>query len=146
MVCRLLIVTAVPAMLALLGTSMAFAYAPDGQPDKGAAGETVLPLMKQPIPETQGKNVLLATVTFSPGQEAAPHVHPGSIFAYVLEGTVVSQLGAEPPKTYTQGQSWYEPPGAHHLVTRNPSDTQPAKLLVFGLAAEGEPIKKLLPR
>ncbi|EHP37621.1 cupin [Cupriavidus basilensis OR16] len=143
-VSRLAIATAVPALLALLGAGNVHAHTPDGQP--GRAEETVQPLMKQPIPEAAGKNVLLATVTLAPGQASAPHVHPGSIFAYVLEGTVVSQLGGEPAKTYGKGQSWYEAPNARHLVTRNASKTTPARLLVFAIAGEGEPIKLPLPQ
>lgn len=141
---RLAIATVVPAVLALLGTGNAHAHTPGVQP--GESEESVQPLMKQPIPEAAGKNVLLATVTFAPGQESQPHIHPGSIFAYVLEGTVVSQLGGEPAKTYTRGQSWYEAPNARHLVTRNASQTKPARLLVFGIAGEGDPIKLPLPQ
>ncbi|WP_430869758.1 cupin domain-containing protein [Cupriavidus basilensis] len=141
---RLAIAIVMPAVLALPGAGNAHAHALDEQP--GKSEESVQPLMKQPIPEAAGRNVLLATVTFAPGQESEPHVHPGSIFAYVLEGTVVSQLGGEPEKTYGKGQSWYEAPGARHLVTRNASKTRPARLLVFGIAAEGDPIKQPLPR
>ena len=108
--------------------------------------ETVQPLMKQALPDVPGKNAMMATVTLAPGQSAAPHLHPGSIFAYVLEGQVVSQLEGQEPKTYSAGQSWYEPPRAHHLVTRNPSAIQPAKLLVWAIVAPQDPIKVPLPQ
>ena len=140
---RVIIAAVVPAMLVLAGAGQARAHTPDGEPRP--SGEQVQPVMKQVIPEAGDKNVLLATVTLAPGQEAEPHVHPGSIFAYVLEGSVVSQLGGEPAQTYAKGQSWYEPPGAQHLVTRNASKTRPARLLVFAIAAEGQPIKQPLP-
>jgi quercetin dioxygenase-like cupin family protein len=105
------------------------------------AEEKVAPVMRQSIPEAPGKNVLIATVTYKPGQASAPHMHPGSIFAYVLEGHVVSQLEGAPPKTYGPGDSWYEAPGAHHLVSRNASNTRPAKLLVFAIVGEHDPVK-----
>lgn len=108
--------------------------------------ESVQPLMKQALPDVPGKNAMMATVTLAPGQSAAPHLHPGSIFAYVLEGQVVSQLEGQEAKTYSAGQSWYEPPRAHHLVTRNPSSTQPAKLLVWAIVAPQDPIKLPLPQ
>jgi quercetin dioxygenase-like cupin family protein len=108
--------------------------------------ESVQPLMKQPLPDVPGKNALMATVTLAPGQSAAPHLHPGSIFAYVLEGEVISQLEGQDAKTYTAGQSWYEPPRTHHLVTRNASTTQPAKLLVWAIVAPQDPIKLPLPQ
>ncbi|WP_130618814.1 cupin domain-containing protein [Dyella amyloliquefaciens] len=108
--------------------------------------EKVQPLMKQAMSEAPGKNVMIATVTLAPGQSAAPHLHPGSIFAYVLEGSVVSQLEGESPRTYRQGDTWYEAPRVHHLVTRNASTTQPARLLVWAIVGDKEPIKLPLPQ
>lgn len=110
------------------------------------AEEKVQPLMKQPVSDAPGKNIMIATVTLAPGQSAAPHLHPGSIFAYVLEGSVVSQLEGQPPRTYAQGETWYEAPRVHHLVTRNASTTQPARLLVWAIVGDKEPIKLPLPR
>jgi quercetin dioxygenase-like cupin family protein len=112
--------------------------------DAGGA-ETIAPLMKQAIPEAPGKNVLMATVSYKPGQASEAHMHPGSIFAYVLEGHVTSRLEGAPAKTYGPGESWYEPPGAHHLVSKNASATKPAKLLVFAIAGDAEPIKQPIP-
>jgi quercetin dioxygenase-like cupin family protein len=111
-----------------------------------AAEEKVRPVMRQAIPEAAGKYVLIATVTYKPGQASEPHQHPGSIFAYVLEGHVVSQLEGAPAKTYGPGDSWYESPGAHHLVSRNASKTQPAKLLVFAIVGEHDPVKLPITR
>jgi quercetin dioxygenase-like cupin family protein len=50
---------------------------------------------------------------------------------YVLAGAVVSQVGKPPPHTFTQGQMWSELPYQQHMVSKNASSTQPAKLLVF---------------
>jgi len=80
-------------------------------------------------------------VDYAPGAASDPHVHPGSVFAYVLEGTVVSQLEGDEPTTYTKGQSWYESPKKPHVVSKNASKTEPAKLLVFLLSQEGESLK-----
>jgi quercetin dioxygenase-like cupin family protein len=106
-----------------------------------SAGDTVSVLMKQKLADMPGKVATVLTVNYTPGAVSAPHVHPGSVFAYVLEGAVVSQLEGEKPMTYTQGQSWYEPPKKPHLVSKNASQTEPAKLLVFLLSQEGEAIK-----
>ena len=73
----------------------------------------------------------MAVVSYAPGQASTPHFHSGSVFAYVLEGEVVSQLEGQPPVTYKAGESWYEPPRAPHLVSRNASGTRPAKLLTW---------------
>ncbi|GJH27124.1 MULTISPECIES: cupin domain-containing protein [Caballeronia] len=107
--------------------------------------EVVAPVMKQAIPEAAGKNVLMATVSYKPGQASEAHMHPGSIFAYVLEGHVTSQLEGSAAKTYGPGESWYEAPGAHHIVSKNASATKPAKLLVFAIVGEKDPVKQPIP-
>jgi len=105
------------------------------------AEDTVSELMKQRLADMAGKEATVITVDYAPGAASEPHVHPGSVFAYVLEGTVVTQLEGEAPMTKTAGQSWYEPPKKPHVISKNASTTKPAKLLVFLLSQEGESIK-----
>jgi len=105
------------------------------------AEDSVSVLMKQPLADMAGKVATMLTVNYAPGAASDPHVHPGSVFAYVLEGTVVTQLEGETPMTYTKGQSWYELPKKPHMVSRNASVTEPAKLLVLLLSQEGEALK-----
>ena len=104
------------------------------------AEDTVSVLMKQRLADMADKATVL-TVDYAPGAASDSHVHPGSVFAYVLEGTVVTQLEDGKLMTYTKGQSWYEPPKKPHLVSKNGSRTEPAKLLVILLSEEGEAIK-----
>ena len=52
-----------------------------------------------------------------------------------------TQLEGEQPITYAKGQSWYESPKKPHVVSRNASVTEPAKLLVLLLSQEGEALK-----
>lgn len=105
------------------------------------AEDTVSELMKQRLADMNGKEGIVLIVDYAPGAASDPHVHPGSVFAYVLEGAVVSQLEGEKPVTYTKGQSWYEFPKKPHVVSKNASKTEPAKLLVFLLSQEGESLK-----
>lgn len=105
------------------------------------AEDTVSELMKQRLADMTGKEATVITVDYAPGAASDPHVHPGSVFAYVLEGAVVSQLEGEKPVTYRKGQSWYESPKKPHVVSKNASKTEPAKLLVFLLSQEGESLK-----
>lgn len=105
------------------------------------AEDTVSVLMQQSLADMADKVATVLTVDYAPGGVSDPHVHPGSVFAYVLEGSVVTQLEGELPMTYTKGQSWYEPPKKPHLVSKNASKTEPAKLLVFLLSQEGTSIK-----
>ena len=107
-----------------------------GQP--ALAEDAVSVLMKHRLADMAGKEASVITVDYAPGAASDPHLHPGSVFAYVLEGAVVSQLEGEKPVTYTRGQSWYESPKKPHVVSKNASKTEPAKLLVFLLSQEGE--------
>ena len=44
-------------------------------------------------------------------------------------GRVESQVKDGPKLIYHAGESFYELPGSHHVVSRNASATEPAKLL-----------------
>jgi quercetin dioxygenase-like cupin family protein len=121
--------------MALAGAVLVMGQAP------ALAEDSVSVLMKQPLADMVGKVATMLTVAYAPGAASDPHVHPGSVFAYVLEGTVVTQLEGEQPVTYTKGQSWYESPKKPHMVSRNASVTESAKILVFLLSGKGEAIK-----
>ena len=104
--------------------------------------ETLSPLLEQALPNVEGKTFTSAIVTFPPAARAVPHRHGSAfVYAYVLEGTVRSQLDGEPARTYRQGENWVEPPGAHHVLTENTSQTQPAKLLVIFVSNTGDKLK-----
>ena len=105
------------------------------------AEDTVSVLMKRRLADMAGKEGTVITMDYAPGAASGQHFHPGSVFAYVLEGAVVSQLDGEKPVTYTKGQSWYESPKQPHVVSKNASKTESAKLLVFLLSQEGESLK-----
>lgn len=100
------------------------------------------PVFTQPLPNVQGKTFTSVIVYFPPDARAAPHRHGSAfVYAYVLEGTVRSQLAGEPVRTYHQGQNWVEQPGAHHVLTENTSPTKPAKLLVIFISDTGAKLK-----
>ncbi len=100
------------------------------------------PVFTQPLPNVKGKTFTSVIVYFPPDARAAPHRHGSAfVYAYVLEGTVRSQLAGEPVRTYHQGQNWVEPPGSHHLLTENTSPTKPAKLLVVFISNTGAKLK-----
>ena len=95
-------------------------------------GEVVTPTFEHVIPNIPGKSLIALEVTYSPGGASKSHRHPRSafVFAYVLSGTIESQVEGEPARAYRAGESWYElPGGGPHLVSRNVSTTEPAKLL-----------------
>jgi len=120
---------------ALTGAALIMGQAP------ALAEDAVSVLMKQSLADMAGKVATVLTVDYAPGAASGPHIHPGSVFAYILEGAVVSQVDGGEPITYTKGQSWYESPKTPHIVSKNASKTEPAKLLVLLLSQEGEAIK-----
>ncbi|TMR20187.1 cupin domain-containing protein [Nonomuraea turkmeniaca] len=104
--------------------------------------ETLSPLLEQALPNVKGKTFTSAIADFPPAARAVPHRHGKAfVYAYVLEGTVRSQLSGEPVRTYRRGENWVEPPGAHHVLTENTSRTKPAKLLVIFISDTGDKIK-----
>ncbi|MGW3027479.1 cupin domain-containing protein [Streptomyces sp. NPDC001221] len=104
--------------------------------------ETLKPLLQQALPNVKGKTFTSAIVDFPPNARALPHRHGQAfVYAYVLEGTVRSQLAGKPVTTYHQGENWVEPPGAHHVLTENTSRTKPARLLVVFVSDIGAKLK-----
>jgi quercetin dioxygenase-like cupin family protein len=57
----------------------------------------------------------------------------------VLEGEIVSKVGAAPEKTYKVGEMFIETPNQLHGVSRNASTTKPARLLAVMLSEKGKP-------
>ncbi|MFJ8363558.1 cupin domain-containing protein [Streptomyces sp. NPDC093984] len=104
--------------------------------------ETPEPLLQQALPNVKGKTFTSMIVDFPPNARAMPHRHGQAfVYAYVLEGTVRSQLDGKPVSTYHQGQNWVEQPGAHHVLTENTSPTERARLLVVYVSNTGEKLK-----
>ena len=112
-----------------------------------APAETIKPVFQKDLPDLAGRSFTVVEVDFTAGSKADPHRHGQAfVFAYVLSGAVRSQLEGEPSQIHHAGQSWSEPPGAHHLVTENISPTEPARLLVVFVAKAGEPLKTSDPQ
>jgi quercetin dioxygenase-like cupin family protein len=106
--------------------------------------ETVTPQFSKAISNIPGKTLTSAVVTFPPGVKALPHRHGDAfVYAYVLSGTIRSQLDDAPAKVYRAGEDWFEAPGAHHKLTENVSNTEPAKLLAIFVADSGTSLKTL---
>jgi len=98
------------------------------------------PVYKGDLPNLtmDGWEVTVSHVDYAPGRVGAVHHHAGFVLAYVLEGTVITKIsGQGEEKTYTAGQMFYEQPGATHEVSKNASQTQPAKLLAMIFAKKG---------
>ena len=104
------------------------------------AQEVVTTLMSNDLGEFSGKEVLMYTVEFPLGLSSPVHSHNAPVSLYVLEGSVVMQVKGGKEITLTPGQTFYEGPNDVHLVSRNASDTKPAKFLVFSVKHKGAPV------
>jgi quercetin dioxygenase-like cupin family protein len=105
---------------------------------------TVTRLMTKDLPDVPGKEGMIEIVDFAPGEVSQPHRHNADLFVYVLEGSVITQVKGGRPQTVHAGEIFYESPTDVHIVSRNASETQPAKLLVFYVKAKGTPPTVLL--
>src|SRR4051812_49745043 len=115
---RFVIAVALGAALGAGGVSLA------RHGEQGHGKVTVL--SGRDVTETlDGKEARVTTVevAYGPGEEGQPHRHPGPIFGYVLEGEFELGLGDQPAKILKAGETFYEPTGILHRVSRNPSRT-----------------------
>jgi quercetin dioxygenase-like cupin family protein len=102
-----------------------------------ASQDVVEPIGSYALPNVPGKRVTIVRVTYGPGGFSLPHRHAGSVTAYITKGEIRSQLGGGPVETFQVGQSFFEPPGATHLVSANASNSEPAELIAVFVADEG---------
>src|SRR5262245_59599159 len=86
-------------------------------------GESVREVGKQEIKEKlDGKDsaVTFVEVTIAPGQAGLPHRHPGPGFVYVIEDEYELGIDDKPTKRFKAGETFYEPAGCLHRVSKNP--------------------------
>ncbi|UZE20464.1 cupin domain-containing protein [Pseudomonas sp. B21-054] len=121
------------AALGLLPIAQTYAH-------EAAPSEKVTVLQEKMLKNLPGEKAMMLTVNYAPGQSSIAHKHEGTAMAYVLEGAITSQVKGEPATTYKAGEFWYEAAGSEHLVSKNASATEPAKLLVFMVMGENEAV------
>ncbi|WP_434714139.1 cupin domain-containing protein (plasmid) [Rhizobium sp. YTUHZ045] len=94
---------------------------------------TVTPKFREAIPNIPGKSLVTVEVDYAPGAASQPHTHAKSAFihANVVSGRVESKVNDGPAHIYKAGEGWSEPPGAVHSISRNASQTEPARLLAI---------------
>jgi len=104
------------------------------------AQETITPIMSHTLAQASGSEVLMYTVDFPPGFSSPIHRHDAQVSVYVLGGSVVMQVKGGKKLTLGRGQSFYETSNDIHVVSRNASNSKPAKFLVFLIHKKGTPL------
>ena len=92
------------------------------------------PIACEKLPNVPGKSITTVLVEFPPNAYTPRHRHPGSVTAYMLKGTLRSQLNDGPIDTFKAGGSWFEPPGTIHSMVENPSQTESAEIMAIFVA------------
>jgi quercetin dioxygenase-like cupin family protein len=72
-------------------------------------------------------------VTIEPGQSGLAHRHPGPGLVYVAEGEYELGIDDKPTKRFKAGETFYEPTGCLHRVSKNPSAKGRARLIAVVL-------------
>ena len=126
----------------VVAAGLALAADPPGHAASTGEGVTEKQIFSQKLPNVPGKTLTVVQVDYRPGGFSAPHRHPASgfVFAYVLSGSIRSQVEGEPLGVYSAGQFWTEPPNSHHIVSANASKTKPARLIAYIIADDGVPV------
>jgi quercetin dioxygenase-like cupin family protein len=82
----------------------------------------------------------IVELTLEPGQAGKPHRHAGPVFGYVLEGEYEHAVDDQPAKVLKAGDTFYEPTGCLHRVSRNPGKVKTRVLATILHPRDGKPI------
>ena len=102
------------------------------EPNKGKPKVTTLS-QKDIVEKLDGKMAKVTTVEvmLEPGQGSTPHRHPGPVFGYIIEGEYEWAINDQPARRLKAGDTFYEPTGCLHRVSRNPGNTRTRVLAVL---------------
>ena len=97
-------------------------------------------LLVQSLPDLPGREVRITLLDRPPGNASPAHHHPGHhTFGYIIEGTYELGINGQPTRILHAGDTFYEPPGAVHSVSKNASSEMPLKIVVFMVADASQP-------
>lgn len=92
----------------------------------------------QALTNVPGKTLTAVALDAGPGaKSAARHHHAGTVFVYVVSGSVRVHFAGHDPQVFHAGECFVEKPGTEHLSTENLSATRHAKLLAVFVADNG---------
>jgi len=101
-------------------------------------------LMTQDLPDLAGKEATVTALEYPPGSSSPPHRHNAHVFLHLLEGQLLVQVRGGQPVTLNPGDTFYESPADIHQMSRNLSDTAPARARVFMVKEKGAPATTLV--
>lgn len=127
------------SMMAAVGVVLGAVAASAAWPDEPREGARAL-AAREIVEKLDGKaaGATAVEVTLAPGQAGAPHRHPGPAFGYVLEGEYEWAIDDQPARVLKVGETFYEPGGCLHRVSRNPGKVK-ARVLAWVLYPRDAP-------
>ena len=137
------------------GISMTIATATVAQNADTPAAPTPPPvLFMAPLEDAPGKQLVVVELKYAPNprppstaeQHLTGHRHPGSVYVHVTHGAVRLGIEGQPPQVVQAGGSFFEPPGAHHIINENASATEPARAIAVMIVPDGAPLVTLDPQ
>jgi quercetin dioxygenase-like cupin family protein len=103
-----------------------------------AKPDLVLQQIVEGLPKDDKQAVRVLTATFKPGDKTVYHTHRFPVTVYVLEGAFTLELKDRPPVTVKAGEAMVEPPNVP-MTGRNPSATEPTKVVIFYVSSPDTP-------
>ncbi|KAJ5491730.1 hypothetical protein N7539_003297 [Penicillium diatomitis] len=86
---------------------------------------------KHKLENCAGMTVVGLIIEYPPNGATPPHRHGGAaVSAYVLRGAILNKMNEDPIELIEQGDLWHEPPGCHHRISANASQTEAASFFV----------------
>jgi quercetin dioxygenase-like cupin family protein len=121
-----------------------FSWAPSLARSAGAQQPTVTRkvLLQQDL-AIPGYMTAMIAVEIPVGAREGRHTHPGTLVAYVQEGTLTLDYEGKPTMTYKPGDTFYVDPGKIHEGINNGST--PVKVLATFVGEKGKPITAAVP-
>ena len=99
-------------------------------------GEHVTDVLDYPLHDGR---VNAARIDYDPGgYTPGTHRHPAGAYVYVIEGRVEFGIDNGEPFVLNAGESYHEPAGALHSISRNASKDRPASMIAFFVLGDGE--------
>lgn len=129
---------ALAGAIAIGATGIQGLHAAEEQEEYKSKAEVTM-LLQAPLEETEGKEVIIKHFAISPGFVGGRHFHPGSVFIYVLEGSLTLEMEGDAPRTINAGEL-YQEPLQRVMQARNLSTTDWAKIIVFQVGDVGKPM------
>jgi quercetin dioxygenase-like cupin family protein len=95
-------------------------------------------LVQEPLAGVEGKEVVITHFSIPPEFVGGKHMHPASVFVYVLEGELTVESEGE-TLTFKAGEVYPEPL-QKSMVGKNLSASDDLELLVFQIGDVGKPM------